>query len=166
MRKLTVICIINLLFLAGAFKAAFALEHTQKDGLFKMDVPEQLYWREFPQEIIITYPDGQTVAMDIQLIPSVSLSEEDAKKKLKDSNEAMIKQGIQAHHGALIDNKEIKVDGVYATQLDFKTSPPDPIDVTYIAFFNKGYAFSITYGTNDEKMRLLLDDAVATIKFK
>ena len=131
-----------------------------------MDIPEEWHWVEYPQEIVITYPDGKTMAIDIQLVPSRNLSQADIKKTIKEANDKMIKEGIEAHHGTLIDNKEIKLDGVYATQLDFKTPPPNPIYVTYISFFNKGYAFTITYGSRDDKMRLVMDDAVATIKFK
>jgi hypothetical protein len=78
----------------------------------------------------------------------------------------MIKDGIEAHNGTFIDEKELRLDGVYATQLDFKTAPPSVIDVTYISFFNKGYAFTITYGSADDKVRSVMDDAVATFKFK
>jgi hypothetical protein len=131
-----------------------------------MDIPEGWRWVEYPQEIIISYPDGKTVAIDIQLVPSRKLSLADIKKNIKESNEKMIKEGIEAHHGTLIHDKEIKFDGVYATQLDFKTSPPNPVHVTYISFFNKGYAFTITYGDRDDKMRLVMDDVAATFKFR
>ncbi len=164
--KILIIFIINLLFLCAWLKPVFALEHTQKDGLFSMDVPEGWHWVEYPQEIIITYPDGKTMAIDIQLVPSRKLSEVNIKKTLKETDDKMIKEGIEAHQGILIDDKEIKLDGVYATRLDFKTSSPNPVYVTYIAFFNKGYAFTITYGSADDKMRSVMDDALATIKFR
>ena len=85
---------------------------------------------------------------------------------LKDSNDKMIKEGIQAHDGTLIDNKEITLDGVYAIRLDFKTAPPESIWVTYISFFNKGCAFTITYGSGDDKIRSVMDDDLATFKFR
>ena len=166
--KISIILIINLLFLTGGLKAAFALEYTQKDGLFSMDVPEGWHWVESPQEIIIAYPDGKTVAIDIQFFPSRKLSQADIKKTLKESNDKMIKEGVMAHHGALINDKEIQLDGVYATQLDFTTASQsnNPIHVTYISFFNKEYGFTITYGSEDEKMHSVMDDVAATLKFK
>jgi hypothetical protein len=164
--RILIIFIINLLFLGVWLKPVFALEHTQKNGLFSMDIPEEWHWMEYPQEIIITYPDAKTMAMDIQLVPSRNLSPSDIKKAIKESDDKMIKEGIEAHHGVLIDDKEIKLDGVYAAQLDFKTALPNSIDVTYISFFNKGYAFTITYGSSDEKIHLGMDDAVATFKFR
>lgn len=164
--KISIILVINLLFWGAWLKPVFALEHVQKDGLFRMDIPAAWHWVEYPQEIIIAYPNGQTVAIDIQLVPSRKLSEADIKRTIKQGNDKMIKEGIEAHNGFLIDDKEITIDGVYATRLDFKTSPPNPVMVTYISFFNKGHAFTITYGSSDEKMRLGLDDAVATLKFK
>ncbi len=164
--KILIICIINLIFLASGLKPVFALEHTQRNGLFSMDVPEQWHWVEYPEEIVIAYPDGTTVAMDIQLMPSVKLTPADIKKTLRASNDKMIKEGIEAHNGVLIDNKEIKLDGIYATQLDFKPAPQSPINVTYISFFNKDYAVTITYGSGDDKLRSVMDDAVATLKFK
>ena len=163
--KVLFIFIINLLFLGAWFEPVFALEHTQKDGLFKMDIPKQWHWVESPQEIFITFPDGKTMAIDIEIVPSRKLSQEEIKKALKDADDKMIKEGIEAHQGTLIDQKEIKLDGIYAKQLDFKTVPPDPVFVTYIILFNKDNAIAITYGSKDEKMRLMMEDAVATFKF-
>jgi hypothetical protein len=163
--KILIIFIISLLFLASGRTLVFAMEHTQRNGLFSMNVPEQWHWMENSQEVVITYPDGKTMAIDIQLVPNRNLTQADIKKILKEADDKMIKKGIEAHHGTLIDDKEIKLDGVYATRLDFKTIPPNPIHVTYISFFNKGYGFSITYGSEDDKMHSVMDDAVATFKF-
>jgi hypothetical protein len=163
--KILIIFIINLLYLGICLKPVLALEHNQKDGLFSMDVPEGWHWFEYPQEIIITYSDGKTLAIDMQLVPSIKLSQADIKKTLKEGNDRMIKEGIEAHNGILIDDKEISIDGIYATQLDFRISPQSPVTVTYISFFNKGYAFTVTYGSGDDKIRSVMDDAVATIKF-
>jgi hypothetical protein len=163
--KMSFIFMINLLFLGAWLNPAFALEHTQKNGLFSMNIPEEWHWVEASHEVVITYPDGQTVAIDIQIVPSRNLSQAQIKNTIQMADEKMIKDGIQAHNGSLIDNKEIRINGVYATQLDFKTSPPNPIHVTYISFFNKGYAFTITYGSEDEKMHSVMDDVIATLKF-
>jgi len=163
--KILVIVMINLLFCAGEIRPVFALEHIQKDALFSMDIPESWHWVDGAQEVIIVYPDVKTVAIDIQWAPSLQTSQVEIKKILKEGNDKMIKDGIEGHDGVLIDNKEIRMDGVYATQLDFKTASPNSIFVTYISFLNKGYAFTITYGTVDDNMRLMLDDAAATFKF-
>jgi len=163
--RISIIFIIASFFLFVGIKPVLALEHFAKNGLFSMDVPEGWQWVEYPEEVVVTYPDGKTVAVDIQLVSSINLSKADIKKTLKEANDKMIKEGIEAHHATLIDNKEIKVDGAYATQIDFKTAEPNSIDVTYISFFNKGYTFTITYGSADDKMRLVLDDVVATFKF-
>ena len=164
--KIPIMFIFAFLFLSVGPQPVFALEHLAKNGLFSLDVPQGWKWAEYPEEIVITYTDGKTVAVDIQLVPSANLSKSDIKKTIKEANDKMIKDGIEAHQATLIDNKEIKVDGVYATQIDFKTAPPNAINVTYISLFNKGYAFTITYGSGDDKMRLVLDDVVATFKFK
>jgi len=81
--KIFIIFIFSLLFLAGGVRPVLAVERTQKDGLFTMDIPEGWRWVEYPQEIIISYPDGKTVAIDIQLVPSRKLSLADIKKTLK-----------------------------------------------------------------------------------
>jgi hypothetical protein len=164
--KISFILIINLLFLGAWFNPAHALEYTQKDKLFSMNIPEGLHWAEGGQEMVVTYPDRKTVAIDIQWVPSRDLSQAEIKNIIKQDNDKMIKEGIQAHNGTLIDDREIKLSGVYATQLDFKTSPPNPMQVAYISFFNKGYAFTVTYGSPDDKMRSMLDDIIATIKFR
>jgi hypothetical protein len=164
--KILIIFIINLLFMASGRNLVFAMEHTQMNGLFSMDIPDEWHWVENSQEVVITYPDGKTMAIDIQLVPSRKLSQADIKKMLKEANDKMIKEGVKAHNGILIDDKEIKLDGVYATRLDFKTVPPNPVFVTYISFFNKDYAFTITYGCKVEKTHLLMDDVLSTFKFK
>lgn len=164
--KIRIIFIVNILFLGAWIKPVFAVVHTQQDRLFSMDIPEHWHWIEYPQEIIIALPDSKTMAIDIQMVLSKDLSQGDIVKTIKKANDNMIKEGIEGHNGTLIDDKEIKVDGVFATQIDFKTSPPNPIYVTYISFFNKNYAYTITYGGSDEKLRLVMDDVVATFKFK
>lgn len=143
---------------------AFALEHSQKDGLFSMDIPENWHWVDYPQETIITYPDGQTVAIDIQWVASRLKSQDEIKKVIKEGNDKMVKDGIEAHQGTFIDEKEFKLDGVYATQLDFDTAYPNSVHVSYVSFFNEGYAFTITYGSRDAIMNSVMDDAVETIK--
>jgi len=164
--RILIIFIVSFFLSAGRGHFAYAMEHSQRDGLFSMDIPEEWHWVEYPEEIVITYPDGKTVAIDIQLVLSRKLSQADIKKTLKEDNDKMIKEGVEAHQGTLIDDKEIKLDGVYATQLDFETAPPNRVNVTYISSFNKGHAFTITYGSEDEKMHLMMDDVVATFKFR
>ena len=164
--KILIIFTISLLFLSSVPNLGFAMEHTQKHGLFSMDIPDEWHWVENSQEVVITYPDGKTMAIDIQMVPSRKLPQADIKKMLKESNDKMITEGVEAHNGTLIDNKEMKLDGVYATRLDFKTTPPNPIYVTYISFFNKGFAFTITYGSKNDKMRFLMDDVLTTLKFR
>ena len=163
--KILIIFVISLLFLASGRTLVFAMEHIQRNGLFSMNVPEEWHWMENPQEVVITYPDRKTMAIDIQLEPSRHLTQADIKRTLKEADDKMIKEGVEAHHGTLIGDKEIKLDGVYATRLDFETVPPNPIHVTYICFFNKGHGFSITYGSEDDKMHSVMDDVVATFKF-
>ena len=41
------------------------------------------HWVEYQQEIVITYPDGKTVAIDIQMVPSSKLSQAESRKPLK-----------------------------------------------------------------------------------
>jgi len=163
--RLITIFFLNLLLGCFYLNPVFALEHSQRDGLLSMDIPKDWHWEEFSQEIVITYPDGQSAAIDIQWLPNHLISLDDIKKTLKEGNERMIKEGIEPHQGKLIENKEITIDGVYATELEFKSGPDNPVDVSYISFINKGNAFTITYGSRDENMRLLMDDAVSTIKF-
>jgi len=162
-----VVLVISLLLPCAGMQSAFALEHIQKDGLFSMEIPEAWHWVENPQEVIITYPDGNTVAIDIELAPSHNLSQAQMKKMLNDADDKMIKEGILAHNGTLIDRKETVLgSNVHASQLDFKTTPPNPIEVTYISFFYKNYVFTITYGSTDDKMRSVMDDAVASMKLR
>ena len=67
--KILIIFIISLLFWTSGRTLVFAMEHTQRNGLFSMNVPEGWHWMENPQEVVITYPDRKTMAIDIQLMP-------------------------------------------------------------------------------------------------
>lgn len=161
-----IIFIISLLFLVGGLKPVFAVEHAQKDGLFSLDIPAEWHWVEYAQQVMITYPDAKTVALDIQFVPSDALAQADIKKILKEGNDKMINEGVKAHNGTVIHNKETTFGGVYATRLDFSTTPPNRTFVSYISFFNKNYAYTITYGSEDPKMFLMMQDVSETFKFK
>lgn len=163
--KIFIIFFVSLLFFGGWAKPVFAKVYVQKDGLFSINVPEGWHWFEYPQEIVLTYPDGKTMGIDIQFNPSSVLGLNEIKKNLKENDEKMIKQGIEAHGGALIRNIETSLDGVYARQLDFNPTPKNPLHVTYIALFNKGYAFTITYGSGKQEDSLMMQKAVETFKF-
>lgn len=164
--RILIIVVINFLYLMCAFKPVFALEHTQMDGVFSMNIPATWHWVEYQEGVLLTYPDGKTVAINIQMVPSRKLSADEIKKDLKEADDKLVKEGVEAHHGTLIDDKEISMDGVYATRLDFKTAPPNSTYVTDISFFNKGYAFTITYGSEDQKIESMMDDVTATFKFR
>ncbi len=142
------------------------MEHFQKRGLFMMDVPSGWHWNEYPDEIIIAYSDGKTMAMDIKMTPSDPMTPAQAKEFLKDGNAQMITQGIKAHRGTLLGQKDFNIDGVYATRLDFKPMPNSPLVATYIAFYTKNTVCTIDYGSEDEKIRAVMDDAVASLRFK
>ena len=148
----------------GGLKPVLAKVYTQKAGLFSIDVPQGWHWFEYPQEVIITYQDGKTMGIDIQFSANRKLASADIQKIIKDSDEKMINEGIKAHGGILISDKETNLDGVYARELDFNPGPHSPINVTYIALFNKGYAFTITYGSAEQEYNLLMQQAVGTIK--
>jgi len=163
--KILTIGIVSLLVLGGGANPVLAKAYVQKDRLFSIDVPQGWHWFEYPEEVVITLPDGKTMGIDIQFLANRQLSVQDIPKTLKESNEKMINEGIKAHGGTLIADKEIHVDGVYARELDFNPDPHNPIPVTYIALFNKGYAFTITYSSAQRKDNLIMQKAVGTLQF-
>jgi hypothetical protein len=164
MKRIWVVLVMSMVAVSAG--PVWAMVHSQKNGLFSMDVPATWHWFEYPGEIIITYPDGQTMAIDIKMTPiDKGLSTADIKQRLKQANAKMLKDGVEAHGGQFIDQKEIGIGGVYATRLDFRTAPPQSVKVAYILFYNKGYTFSISYGSQDDKMISVMDDAVSTITF-
>jgi len=163
--KTLTVLVFSLLFLGGHLQPVFAKVHVQKNGLFSVDVPQGWHWFEYSRRVLITYPDGITVGIDIQFVPSRALSLEGIKKALKEGDEKMIKEGVLAHGGVLIADKETSLDGVYARQLDFDLTPKDPVHVTYISLFNKGRVFTITYGSGKQEDNLIMRKAVGTFKF-
>ena len=163
--KILTIGIVTLLFLRGGLSPVFAKVYVQKNGLFSIDVPPGWHWFEYPQEVVMTFPDRKTVGIDIQFVAGHKLSPEEIQKTLKENDDKMINEGIKAHGGVLIADKETTLDGVYARELDFNPNPQNPIPVTYIALFNKGYALTITYGSREQDNNLIMQQAVATLKF-
>ncbi len=163
--KILTIGIVTLLFLGSGLAPVLAKVYVQKNGLFSMDVPQGWHWFEYPEEIVVALPDGKTVGIDIQFLASRKLSSQETQKTLKENIEKMINEGIKAHGGTLIADKEIRLNGVYARELDFNPNPHNPIPVTYMAFFNKGYAFTITYGSAEQEDNLIMQKAVGTFKF-
>jgi len=159
------VLVVMMALLLLTVKQGFAIEHVQKDGLFSMDIPQAWHWDEFPGEVVIAFADGKTAAMDIQMTPIEHLSSVDIRQRLKDNDDFLVKQ-IQAHGGSLTSQQMIKIDGVDASDLNFKTSQgQDIIAVTYISFFNKGQGFRITYATKDVKTHEVLDDVMGSLKF-
>ena len=140
------------------------MEYVQKDGLFSMDIPQGWHWVEYPEEIVVAYPDAKTVAIDIQFMPSTKMVPGDAQKILIDNKNKMIKDGINAHGGVLIADKETSLDGAYTRQLDFNPAPGSAVHAIYLALFSSGHVFTITYGSDKKDDILMMQRSVGTFK--
>lgn len=156
---------LGLLMLGGLSSSAMALEYTQKQGYFKMNLPDGWKWVEFPNEVLVNYPDGKTVGIDIQFAPDVVKSPAEMKKTLEDSVGKM-KTGVEAHNGKILNDKEMNLDGEYARRLDFVTSSPHAVYVSYIAFFHAGDVYTIIFGNPNPNDFNTLDAVAASFKFK
>lgn len=140
-------------------------KHIQKDGLFSISIPKGWHWKEKPGDIMITNPE-EKAGIAIEFAQTSVVSEEQAKEVLKKGNEAMIKTGIEPVKGSVLGEKEIRLDGMYSRQLDFCPTLETPKEhITYISCLNKGYVFTITFGSDKEEERLLMEKAVETFKF-
>ena len=139
--------------------------YVQKDGLFSISVPNAWHWKEKAGDIGITNAEEKN-GIAIIFNPYAEVSEEQAKEILKKGNEVMVEIGIKPKKGIVFDEKETRIDGVYARQLDFSPFPEKPWHMTYISFLNKGYAFTITFGSDVEEERLIMEKIVKTFKFQ
>lgn len=144
----------------------FAETYSQKDELFKIDVPNGWHWVEKPSNIRITNPEG-TNGISIQFKPTSIETDEEIKEILKLGVQNAIKLEVEPYNGTVISDRESEIDGVYARQLDYLLIlKGETGQITSISFINKGYAFAISFGGPFKKERVKMQKIVETFQFQ
>lgn len=165
--KQKLIKIASTCFFVFMIAVCFAETYSQKGGLFKIDVPNGWSWIEPPGEgrIRIENPE-RTNGISIQFKPTSILPEEKVKELLKTNIQIMIKDMVEPKNGTVLGEKERRIGGANARQLDFLLSLRGEIGhVVYIAIINKDYAFTITFGGPKEE-KLEMEKIVESIQFQ
>jgi len=128
-------------------EASLPKEYSQKDGLFKLNIPDDWQGKEMPGTVIIVPPwGGGGIVIKFQSV-SASLTQDQIKTGLASSLEDVVKNKIETSGGSVIENKEITIDNVYGRSLFYNVSFNDErMYFIRILFVNKGYSFSIDYG--------------------
>ena len=140
--------------------------HSQKNGLFKVDIPDGWSWAELSGKVRIGNPKGNA-GISIQFKPVLVESDEKRKERLKTGNQMMIKSMVEPNKGTVLSERERRINGVYARQLDFLTTLEGKTgQMTYISFFNKDYAFTITFASPNDEEILKMEEIVETFQFQ
>ena len=144
-----------------------AESYSQREGLFKISVPDGWHWSEQPGKVKIVNPQGDN-GISIQFAPKRNpSSEEEAKALLKKGNQAMIESLVKPSNGNVVKEEERRLGGVYARQLDFLLPAKNQVGrITYISLYNKGNAFTITFGGSNEKQNSEMAKIVETLRFQ
>ncbi|MFO1514030.1 MAG: hypothetical protein U1F83_14105 [Verrucomicrobiota bacterium] len=160
LRQIVIAC-----YLIATTLGCFAETSEQKDHLFKITLPEGWRWNEQAGKIRISDPkNGNSIS--IQFAPSRKLSSDEEKELLKKGNQEFIKRIVMPAKGTVIREEERQISGIHARQLTYLLSHGGAVgNVTYIALFNKGYAFTITFGGPEKNQVEAMKKSVETLKF-
>jgi hypothetical protein len=141
----------------------FAETYSQKDGLFKIDVPGGWGWVEEPGQVMITNQKGDSSIL-IDFRPSPIGPEEKMNKEAAVAAMQAVKMfKIKPFGGTVISEEDTEIDGVYAYQLDYVLSNKY---ITLISFMNKGYRFGITCeAPQQNEERLKAKEILETFRF-
>lgn len=152
-----------LVFLTGI---CLAETYTQTNGLFKIDVPEGWHWLEEPGDIWVKNPEENN-GISIQFAPMAVVSKNVALETSIQGIKLMVKT---LPNGTVLAKTDTSIDGIYAKQLDYLFSFKGEEELqhgTYICFFTKGYAFTISFGAKqDSEERLEMEKIVETFQFQ
>jgi hypothetical protein len=75
---------------------------------------------------------------------------------------------VNPFNGIILDEKETEINGIYARRLDFSTStlvPGHAIEGTYISLFQEGNVFTISFGSQIQEVKAVLERVVQSLQF-
>ncbi len=142
-------------------------QYLQKDGLFKINMPDNWRGQELPGKVLIfpPPPNGAGIVIQFKEISGKETLDE-IRKEIISSLESIVEYKIKPIGGSVIENKEIIIDNVYARRLYYRISlKNEPMYFIRVAFVNKGYTFTIDYGSLSKEDVDKVISLVDTFKF-
>jgi len=145
----------------------FAETYVQKDGLFTIDIPEKWTVAEKKDEVSIVtiYNPEKNNGVSIQFAPE-NVRPEDVENRLNNACNIML-NNIKQRDGFVLDIETLQIGNAPARRINFAIHTSSGVNnASQLLILYKGYKFTITYGSRDDKEMTLMFDAVKTFKFK
>ena len=149
---------------AGQLEPKSSSLNSQKDGLFKINVPKGWQWHdEKPGCVYITPPppNGGGIVINFEKTPKPETPEE-----IKARLSSLIEANTEAKSGTVIENRETTIDNVYARRLRFTVLLKEGFFYfTQLVFVNKGYTYNTMYFGRTSEEEAKMKDVFDTLRF-
>jgi hypothetical protein len=144
----------------------FAEVHSQKDGLFWLDVPQGWEWQEGSDQVVIKkINDRESIIIKFYLYVKTVVAE-DTETMLQGARNTVI-QEMASQGGKSVMKINRHIAGVPAWHLGFLVpSAEGLLQTTCIVFFNKDYFFNISCDSDREYKRLKMEAIIDTFSFQ
>ncbi len=156
-----------MLFIMPSVLLASETEYQQKDGLFKISLPDGWRGQEMPGKVLVLPPppNGGGIVIQFKVASGVETLEE-VKARIGSGLESIAEYKVKSSGGSVIENKEIEIDNVYARYLYYKISLKEESMYFFrVVFVNKGYTFSFDYGNSSKEDVDKMLNVVKALKF-
>ena len=149
------------------FAFCYAGMITQKNSLFKINIPQGWVWTQSDSDMLIKDPENK-YAISIHYTPKVMTSTvEEENELLKKANQGIIDNFIKLANGNLKFEGPTKLSTINARRIDAELVLNKQRGImTWISCFNKGYAFVIAFGGPGTSKQAEMEAAVATLEFQ
>lgn len=142
----------------------FAEVHSQKKGLFSVDVPEGWEWREDAISVVLIHPnanDGLVINFDYKGL-HISLQQQVAVWAAKLLMPLIVGPMF---NGKIVSEEDIEISGVPARQFNITTSHEgNTVSSKAALFFHKGYVFMIMHAVSSDESRDEMDNIMKSFK--
>lgn len=171
MKKSSIVFLVTFLGLLFT-NLCYAKVYSQREDLFKLDVPQGWQWDEGLDRVAIVNLSTYNSVTIYFTKRSVNSSAQ-AKKVLSKLSRKFVKRLKAKDKSAIVEKQEVtSVDGVYATRIEYSCRMTDAKNKkkrTYynvrISLFNDGYLFNIITATPFEKESAAMEKMVDSFSF-
>ncbi len=162
-----ILLFIILLFIMPSVLLASEAEYRQKDGLFKISLPDGWRGQEMPGKVLVLPPppNGGGIVIQFKAVSGVETLDE-IKARITSGLESIAEYKVKSTGGSVVENKEITIDNVYARYLYYKISLKEESMYFFrVVFVNKGYTFGFDYGNSSKEDVDKILSVVEALKF-